>query len=702
MEKITSSLDDLFSRYKTLPTILSSEISECGVVCLAMIAQYHGHNIDIQALRRRANISSAGMTLRAVINVADTLDLSSRAIRVDLDKLKHVTTPAILHWDMNHFVVLKKVKGDTFTIHDPTAGKRVLSFEDVSKHYTGVCLELTKAQRFKKQVDNTPVRISSLWTKINGFWSSMTQVLVLALCLQAISMLAPFYIQLMIDGAVAESNKTLALTLAIAFSGVLCIRLLTSFFQSWVVTTLGMLLSFQMVGNLVRHLLRLNIKYFETRHIGDILSRISSLDPIRTAFTTDAISVLLSALMLIFSFIIIFIYSGYLTLIVIIAMCLELFIQLIVYPYRKRLIEEQIDASAKEESFLMESIRASTTLKLMSFESERESQWRNVVAKEMNIGFRISKLDMYVDLASGLIAGIKNIIIVYVAVVFIIESNGFSLGMLFAFTSYQGRFGSAASNLISKLITYKLLSVHLDRVGDIVKAEPDSFAESAHDYQGDIRITLDNVSFGYGSDMNPVLNDVSLDIKQGQSIGFVGPSGGGKTTLMKLMLGLYEPSSGTVSIGGHVADKSTWQAWRKISATLMQEDRLLSGSIEQNIAFFDPQVDKDKVMYAAQQACVAQDIERMPMGYQSLIGDMGSTLSGGQKQRILLARALYRDPKILFMDEGTANLDAQSEEDIADLIKSLPITKIIIAHRPALMRDVDEIFEVANGTVSKL
>lgn len=680
----------------------SAGVAECGLVCLAMIAKYHGHDVDVNGLRSRISISTAGTTLRSLISIADSLDMSARAVRTELEGLKRIRTPAIIHWDMNHFVVLSAVKGNKVIIHDPTEGRRVYKLEEVSKHFTGVCLELTRAKQFEKRVERKPTYISSLWTKIDGFWLSFGQILVLSFCLQILGLAAPFYIQLMVDSAVPSSDKALALTLAMAFIGIMAVRLLTKLLQTWTVSALSIMLTFQMVGNIVRHMFRLRIAYFESRHVGDILSRIESIDPIKKAFTTDLISLILNTILFVLALSIMVIYSLTLTLLVVASVAIILAVELITFPYRRRLVEEEIHAKANEDSFMMESIRASSTIKLMSHEAERESQWRNYFAKELNIGFSLVKLDMFTGLIIGFVSGLEAIIIVYIAVIMVVDNTGFSIGMLFAFISFKGQFTSAANTLIDLLIRYKLLALHLDRVGDIIHAEPDSFQNAIPEYTGVASIRLSNVNLRYGENTPNVLNNVTLEIKDGDYVAIVGASGGGKTTLLKVLMGLYLPDEGKVYLGGQLANADLFQAWRRIGAAVMQEDRLLAGSIQQNITFFDPNPDTEWVRECTRMACVDGDIEEMPMQLQSLVGDMGSALSGGQKQRILLARALYRRPKIIFMDEGTANLDPASELKIASTLRNMSVTRIVVAHRPALIKDVDYVYQVVDGSIAEV
>lgn len=670
---------------------------------MAMIARYVGHDVDLNGMRQRFPVSLAGTTLRGLMDLAGQLGLASRALRADLDALPRLRTPAILHWDLDHFVVLKAARRGRVVIHDPARGRRVLDASALSKHFTGVVLELAPTADMTPVVARAPTRLRDLWSRMDGFWPALAQVLGLSTALQVAVFAAPFYLQLSVDEAVATGDVELLGVLALGFGGLVAVRVGIAALRSWTLQSIGFLMSFQIVGNLVHHLLRVRTAFFEKRHVGDILSRVESVRPIHEALTQGVASTFIDGLMALAAAVILFLYSPPLAALVVGSVALSLAITYAFYPAQRRRTEERIVASAKAHSHLIESLRASTVVKLTGREAEREGLWRNRYADVMNASFAVGKLSIGMTAGQALISGLQTILVVYLAATLIIAGDGFTIGMLFAFMSYRQTFTDRCLALINQIVQFSYLRLHLDRLGDIVHAERDSptvRATLARPVLGGI--TIRRLSFRYGTSDPLVLDDVDLDVASGSFIAFTGPSGGGKSTLLKLMLGLYPPTTGEILLDGTLATSAAWPGWRKHVGVVMQDDQLLSGTIAENIAFFDPQLDMDKVQNAAMAAKVHDDIVRMPMQYLSTVGDMGSTLSRGQHQRVLLARALYRDPRLLFLDEGTANLDEDTEAKIVELISSLPMTRIVVAHRPALIDAADAVYRVSEGTVTPL
>ncbi|MFA3792849.1 peptidase domain-containing ABC transporter [Aliiglaciecola sp. SL4] len=693
-----------FNAGHPLPCVLQTEASECGLACLAMVSGFYGYEIDLTSIRNRFSISAHGATLKQIMQIAGQMELSPRALRLEMEQLAELQTPCILHWELKHFVVLKKVTKNKVHIHDPAIGERVLDLGEVDKLFTGVALELTPTPAFQKGKQKRKLSLSHFWSRITGLKRSLVIILVLSLFIQVFALVQPYYMQTVIDDVILRSDLNLLTVLAFGFGLLLLIDTGTSYIRQIVILNLSSRLNIQMAANIFTHLIRLPLNYFSKRHMGDVVSRFGSLQSIRDLLTTGFVNVFVDGLMAIFTLWVMFLYDRKLTFIVLAIVFLYALLRYLFYKPLRRLTEESIVSSAKENSHFMESVRAIQTIKLFEKETDRQSQWQNKLADAMNKEIRLQRWNIGYDTANKVLFGIENILVIYFAAL-AVTNNMLSVGMLFAFVSYKARFINSMDSLIEKWIEFRMLELHCDRLADVVYTSKDPMVKEfkspslsasmpEHDkIQGEIK--LQNLGFSYSQLDTPVFQNISHRFEAGSTIAIVGASGSGKSTLMKCMMGLLQPTEGQVFIDGTVLPNLP--NYRHSIAAVMQDDVLLTGSIAENIACLAANVDMQKVVYCAHLACIHEDIAKTSMQYNTLVGDMGANLSGGQKQRIILARALYKSPRILFLDEATSHLDLHNEMAINNHIKQLSITRIIIAHRPQTIASADQVLSLESG-----
>ncbi|AML70077.1 peptidase domain-containing ABC transporter [Acinetobacter baumannii] len=687
---------------RTVPVILQTESSECGLACLAMIAGYYGYESDLLTLRQKHPISQKGATLATLVKIANKLHLTTRPLKLELDELNQLRLPCILHWDLNHFVILKNVSPAKITIVDPAFGERVFTYDQASSHFTGIALELWPDSNFEEKKDKTSIRIFKLFGEIRGLWKSLGQILILALVLEVFSLVSPFFMQWVIDHAIVSADLNLLTTLALGFGLLMLLSSLISLLQAWVVMHMATTLNVQWKANIFHHLVNLPTNFFQKRHLGDVISRFSSIDAIQRTLTTSFITAILDGLMTIFTLILMFIYSVKLACIALISMLMYIIIRWIWYYPLRRATEDQIVHGAKQSTHFMETMRGIKTIKQFEKQDYRQATWLSLFVNQINAGLTTQKLNIMFGFVNTLLFGLQNIIIVWLGATLVIEGE-FTVGILMAFIAYKNQFGDRVTSLIDKYVEVRMLSLHGERLADIVLTDQEKtdnylFVPESSELQK-TEIDVKSLRFRYSEEESWIIHGINFNIPEGQSVAIVGSTGCGKTTLMNLLLGNLNPEHGEIKIGGQSIKSLGSNRLRNFIAYVAQDDVLFAGSILENISFFDDSVQQDWVEQCAKMASVHDEIMAMPMGYQTLVGDMGNILSGGQKQRILLARALYRKPKILFLDEATSHLDIIKEKEINDMIKSLNITRIIIAHRPETISSVDRIIALNNGRI---
>jgi ATP-binding cassette subfamily B protein RaxB len=690
-------------RSKKLPIILQAEAAECGLACLAMVAGHHGHNASLSEFRRRFSTSLKGATLRSVMDMADSLGFSARPLRLEMEEITQLKCPAILHWDLKHFVVLERIRGGKAYIHDPARGACQLPLDAVSKHFTGVALELTASDAFGKKAAAERVNLSDLFGRVRGIKLPLLQLFSLAAVTQVFALLSPVLNQLVVDSAISRGDLDLLTTIALGMGLLLLVNIGTSILKGFVNLYLGTQLSFQLQTNLLRHTMRLSPSWFEKRHVGDILSRFSSLAPVQSFFTSSAISIVLDGLMATTSLVMMVLYAPLLTVLEIASLAVSIVVRLLSFPYVRQKTDQGLHLSAKVQTIFLETIRGARTFKLFGAERERVAAWQNEQANAINNSVQLARFSIWGASGAGMLTGVQQIIIWFLGARMVIEGK-MTLGMLMAYQAFAGQFVGSVGGLIGQLFSFKTMNIHLDRLADIIHAPIDDGIDEPIDYseapKGDLR--LHGVNFRYAEHEPWIVRNTSLHIKSGEFACLVGPSGGGKTTLLKLMMGFNVPQDGEILVDGSLLKSFGIRNFRQNIGVVMQDDQLFAGTIADNISFFDSDADQTLIEHVARQAQIHDEIIKFPMGYLTLVGDMGTTLSGGQRQRIFLARALYRKPRILFLDEGTANLDPENEDKVMNVIRSLEITRIVVAHRASAVRGCDRTILVRDGSVTDL
>lgn len=689
---------------RRLPVMLQTQAAECGLACIGMIARYFGHSLDMISLRRRFNPSQKGARLNDIMLAASRLGLTSRALRLELNELNQLRCPCILHWDMNHFVVLKSVSRGKITIHDPAHGVRNLPTSEVSSHFTGIALELLPSHDFRRIKEREPISLTKLLSSVVGIWSAFMQVLALSIALEIFGVLSPFYMQWLMDQVLVSADVDLLTLLGIGFLMLVFFQNAISALRSWTITWLSSLLGVQWTSNLCAHLLKLPITYFEQRHIGDVVSRFNSLASIQGTLTSRFISTVLDGVMAAVTLVMLFIYSRTLTWVVLGLFGAYGLIRWVAYRPFRQANEDQIVFAARAQSNLLESIRGVQAIKLGNKQEARVATYANAVVETVNKNIAIQRLSITFSSLQGLISGAGHVALIWLAAKQVLDGE-FSAGMLVAYISFADQFTSRASGLINAAIDFRMLRLHGERLADIVMTdveadmEPKSVQDIANSGTGDFapNIEVRGLRYRYAETEPWIIDDCSFSVAAGESVALVGPSGQGKTTLAKILLGLIRPEEGSVSVAGIDIRKMGLHQYRDMIGTVMQEDILFAGSIADNICFFDPQFDLLRIEEAARLAQIHEDILAMPMGYQSLVSDMGSSLSGGQRQRILLARAFYRKPAILILDEATSHLDLEREHLINEAIRAMNVTRVIIAHRPETILRADRVIALHRG-----
>ena len=680
---------------RRVPVIHQTETSECGLACLAMICGHFGKNIDLISLRRKFNLSARGANLAGINSIAEQLGMVTRALSLELDELGALKTPCILHWDFSHFVVLVSVKRNRYVLHDPARGRRNVGLEEMTRYFTGVALEVWPGSEFSEETTQNRIQLRSLINSIYGIKSTLAKIFCLSVVIEAINLVMPVGTQLVMDHAIPAGDRGLLTLISAGLMFFILLRAATGMLRAWSSLVMGTLINVQWQSGLFNHLLRLPLAYFERRKLGDIQSRFGSLDTLRATFTTSVVGAIMDSIMVVGVFVMMLLYGGYLTWIVLGFTTVYVLIRLVTYGYYRQISEETLVRGARASSYFMETLYGIATVKIQGMAERRGTHWLNLKIDAINSGIKLTKMDLFFGGINTFVAACDQVAILWLGTSLVIDKQ-MTIGMFVAFGSFRGQFSDRVASLTNFLLQLRMMSLHNERIADIAlhekeekKPELDIVADMTP-----VSLETTDLSYRYDSQSAPVFSGLYLSVTPGESVAITGTSGAGKTTLMKVLCGLFEPDSGKVLVNGTDIRQLGINNYHRMIACVMQDDRLFSGSIRENICGFSEEMDEAWMIECARASYIHDVIMKMPMGYETLIGELGEGLSGGQKQRIFIARALYRRPGILFMDEATSSLDTESERFVNVAIRNMNITRVIIAHRETTLRTVDRTISI--------
>ncbi|UQV47043.1 peptidase domain-containing ABC transporter [Janthinobacterium lividum] len=679
--------------------VLQGESSECGLACLAMISSHHGKIYDMPGMRHKFAASQRGASVAELIRHASALELAARPLRLELEDLPELKLPCILHWNLNHFVVLTRVLRGArgVIVFDPALGERRLSLGQVSTSFTGIAMEFTPAPGFERHDHTVPLSLRSLIGPIRGLRRATLQLLLWSAALELFAVVLPIFNQVVIDEVILSGNRPFLTTLFCAFLLLIAIYTAIDFARSQFLMRWSFEVNLQWVARVFSHLTRLPVAYFEKRHLGDITSRFESITIMQNTLTSVMLETVLDLMLALLSLIILFVYSCQLAL-------LTLGCVLVYWVVRELMLEPLRNATndgllmhAKERSYFLETLRSMTAIRLYGQESDRSARWLNLKQNAANCEARRQRIIALAKILNTAIFSVQALGIFYLGAGLVMD-HAMSVGMLMACSMYAMIFSSRATRLINLFADMNMTRLHAERLSGIVH-EPMEPAQPSQVDLSQIKgtITLKQIRFRHSPADPWILDGIDLHITAGESVVLTGASGCGKSTLCKILMGLLEPTVGEMLLDGIPVPTIGLSNYRKLVGAVMQDDTLQQGSVADNISFFARDAEPERVRECARQAAIDSEIMATPMTYQTLVGEMGNVFSGGQKQRILLARALYKQPRILALDEATSHLDNDNERHISQVVRQLRLTRIIVAHRSGAISDGDRIFELRGG-----
>jgi len=691
---------DILNRKPRVRTVLQSEANECGLACLAMVANFHGHDISLSYLRSLFPLSLRGMTFPEIAKLADQLDLDIQAFEISsFSELAKLKCPALLHWNGNHFVVLEKVVRGVFYIHDPAFGRRTYSIEDIKQHFGSFALEFEPRVKFNAITAARKSRYWSVFKACRGIENTIGVVAVLSLAASIFSLTTPVFMELALDTVIPQYDLDLLTVIVIGMALFTVFEALSRWLRDFVTIKSSTLFEIFFTRNVVGHALRLPVRFFESRHPGDFLTRLASIDHIKTFLATGFVSSVADGAMSILTVIMMFYYSTSMAMASVATLLAAVAIRVTTYPKISEYTTATLEARSEEQARLIDGLQSINALKVHNTSEFFSLKWFDSFTRFANEGFRSRKLTIDTDLLLHVVFMMGTVSTLYIGVTDVMKSTA-SIGILYAFFALRGSFFMSMNSLILNLLQVSIMKAHFARLDDILD-ETQETNLGRLGTERTIRHTLGlegvNVQFDRGA--KPLVENINLqiDIARHESIAIVGESGCGKSSLLKIIASLHAPLVGRLLVDDQPLQAFGLHEYRANLGAVFAEDGLFSGTVVENLTMFSRDIDSARIERALYTVDLLDEIHRLPQGFATLLSNESPILSTGQRRRLLLARAIIRQPRILLLDEITANLDPQTEEKIVDALNAVPAAKIFVTHSERLLRHVNQVYRVADG-----
>ena len=689
-----------------VPVVMQMEALECGAASLAMILAYYDKWIPLEQVRSDCGVSRDGSNAANVLRAARSYGMIAKGYRYEPEELKkYGKFPCIVHWNFNHFVVLNGFKKDKAVLNDPAKGNYTVSMKVFDESFTGICLMFEPGDNFEPS-GKPKSMMSFARERMKGSAVAVAFVILTSIISNLIGIINPAFSRIFLDRLLTGVNPEWFMPFIMALALIGIIQLVVS----WISAVYSLKINGKMdaVGNttFMWKVLRMPMEFFSQRMAGDICQRQSSNSNIAKTLVSTFAPLLLNTIMMIFYLVVMLRYSLVLTLIGLISIVVNFFVSRIISAKRVNITRVQMRDAGKLAGTTVAGIEMIETIKAAGAENGFFEKWAGYQASVNTAQVKYARLNQYLGLIPSAVSGITNIAVLMLGVYLVIQGE-FTIGMVMAFQGFLSSFQAPAVTLISAGQTMQEMRTEMERIEDVMKYPTD--VEYAEDEKDDGReysklsgnIELKNITFGYSKLAKPLIRDFNLTLKPGQRIALVGGSGSGKSTIAKLISGLYKPWSGEILFDGKPMSEIDREVFTGSLAVVDQDIILFEDTIANNIKMWDKSIEDFEMIMAARDAQIHEDIMQRENGYQYKITEGGKDFSGGQRQRLEIARVLAQDPTIVILDEATSALDAKTEYEVVKAIKDRGITCIVVAHRLSTIRDCDEIIVLDYGEVKE-